>query len=103
MSWDEEELNKYDVRENQDLHQHEKETTMQIDKEDEVVNVHSSISSHVRKILNSPNDEVEVTYIQVDDEGDIWQVGAEIPVDSFTASIKKKPKKQGYISQMLLS
>ncbi len=35
MSWSEEELDKYDVRENQDLMQHEKETTMQIDKEDE--------------------------------------------------------------------
>ncbi len=103
MSWDKEKLEDYDVRENQNLNQHEKETTMQVDKEEEIVNIHSSIGSHIRKIISSPNEEIEVSYIQVDDNGNIYQIGAEIPVDSFTASIKKKPKKQGYISQMLLS
>lgn len=103
MSWDREELREYDVRENQNLMQHEKETTMQVDKDEEMVNIHTRIGSHIRKIIKSPNDTIEVQYIQQDRNDNIYGLGAKIPVDSITVSIKKSPKKQGYISQMLLS
>ena len=96
-----EDLEDYDVRENQNLMQHEKETTMQVDKEEEMVNFHSRIGSHIRKIIKSPNESIEIQYIQTDDDDNINGISAKIPIDSITISVKKSPKKQGYISQLL--
>lgn len=97
-----EELEEYEVGELQALALVEKETTLQIDKAEKVVNLYTNIGSHMRKIINSPNPAVEITQVNVRDEK-IWQIEGKIPVDSITVSVKKEPKKQGYLSQMLLS
>ncbi len=98
---DKEELNEYDVSE-ETLEQVEKETTFWVDKGQKVVHLYSGIGSHIRKIISSPNPKVDITNVALVD-GDISHVRANIPIDSITVSIKKSPKKQGYLSQMLLS
>ncbi len=90
------------VREHPLLEQFEKETTFQVDKEDKVVHFYSRIGSHIRTVLNSPNDNVEVTRKFHNNDGDIFAIEADIPLDSITISIKDKPKKTGNISSMLI-
>lgn len=99
---DRSELEEYKVGELQALDQVEKETTLQVDKAEQVVNFYTNIGSHMRKIINSPNPAVEITQVNVRNEK-IWQIEGRIPADSITISVKKEPKKQGYLSQMLLS
>lgn len=96
------ELEEYKVGELQVLDQVEKETTLQVDKEDQMVNFYTNIGSHMRKIIKSPNDTIEIAYANVRNEK-IWQIEGRIPVDSMTVSVKKEPKKQGYLSQLVLS
>jgi len=98
-----EDLEDYDVREDQRLRQCEKETTIRVDKEEGVVNLHSQIGSHIRKIIKSPNENIEIHSVQTDKDDNIIGIGADIPIDSITISVKKSPKKQGYLSSMLLS
>jgi len=89
------------VREHQLLEQFEKETTMQVDKEEQVVHFYSRIGSHIRTVMNSENEDIEVTDIYRWDKG-IYAIEADIPLDSITISIKDEPKKTGNLSSMLI-
>lgn len=89
------------VREHPLYEQFEKETVLQVDKEEKMVHFHSRIGSHIRTVLNSDNDSIQVTDKFCKD-GDIYSIKAKIPLDSITISIKDKPKKTGNLSSMLI-
>lgn len=91
------------VREHPLLEQFEKETTMRVDKDDQVVHFYSRIGSHIRTVLKSDNDNIKITKKnRREDSGDIFAIEAEIPLDSITISIKDEPKKTGNLSSMMI-
>lgn len=92
----------YKVLEAPELHKGEKETTFQVDKGEKEINFCSKIGSHIRAVLTSPNEDIEVTRVHVDGEK-IHQLTAKIPLDSLTISVKKSPKKAGSMSRIMHS
>lgn len=92
----------YKVLEAPEFHKKEKETTFQVDKGEKVINFCSRISSHIRAVLRSPNDDIEITRAYVEGEK-IHQLTAKIPLDSLTISVKKSPKKTGRMGNLMHS
>ena len=97
------ELQDLEVAEDPQLQQPEKETIVLVDKETETIQFYTRIGTHIKTLLYSPNDEINITKAHTTEDNKLCQLSAELPLDSMTISIKKSPKKKGWLSNLLLS